>query len=524
MRTALLASTAAFALVGASAVTLAQTEQPADDPQQQLQAEEQQQQELQQAEQERIDEIEQQAMALEEQIEHYHQQIRVLQEHLQEDQPSLEEVREQGQELEQHAEQIHQHAEQLEQQLAGMQQDLGAQQQAEQDAEQPDEELAEGPDEQPDEQIAEEQPADDELAQQAAEMRERAEQLWQLTQQFNQELENEPRPEDVTQAVDHLEQEAVQLYEQVQTLRQRSQEMREVEVTEPADPEVEERQVAEACLQELREFSQRAREEGYWLAGWQEGWGQPGMAPFAPADPAAVPPEPGVAPAAPGAPGAVPAEDPAAQPEVAEGAEEDVAPQQQAVMARDPRGESRILYSAAYVFAQQGNEDGCMYVLSELEAHFEDHLARMEEAGVDPGEVQTWRQDSLVAAVPVEEAFPTVRMERIIDADLRNAQDEYLGYIDDAILDPESGEIAYVIVSYGGFLGFGEDSVAVPWEMLQYSPQMQTFVLNVSEETLENAPTVDAGELAQRDVYDQRREEIHGYWQEQQPGEEAQAQ
>jgi sporulation protein YlmC with PRC-barrel domain len=405
-------------------------------------------------------------------------------------------VREQGQQLEQHAEQIHQHAEQLERQLAGMQPDPGAQQQqAEQDAEQPDEE----------------QPADDELAPQAAEMRERAEQLWQLTEQFNKELGDEPRPEEVSQAVDHLEQEAVQLYEQVQGLRQQAQEMREVEVTEPADPEVEERRVAEACLQQLREFSRRAQQEGYWLTGWREGWGQPGMAPVAPGDPA-------MAPAQPGAPGAVPGEDPAAQPEVAEdpAMQEEMAQQQ--VFARDPRQETRVLYSAAHVFAQQGNEDGCMYVLSELEAHFEDHLAQMEEAGVDPGEVQTWRQDTLVGAMPVEEAFPTVRMESIIDSDVRNAQDEYLGYIDDAILDPDTGEIAYVIISHGGFLGFGEDSVAVPWEMLQYSPQMQTFVLNVPEEAIENAPSVDAEEFAQREVFEQRREEIHGYWQEQQPG------
>jgi sporulation protein YlmC with PRC-barrel domain len=72
-----------------------------------------------------------------------------------------------------------------------------------------------------------------------------------------------------------------------------------------------------------------------------------------------------------------------------------------------------------------------------------------------------------------------------------NPQGEELGEIKEFMLDIESGQIAYAVLSFGGFLGLGDKLFAVPWKALRLKPNTHSFVLNVDKETLENAPGFD---------------------------------
>ena len=74
---------------------------------------------------------------------------------------------------------------------------------------------------------------------------------------------------------------------------------------------------------------------------------------------------------------------------------------------------------------------------------------------------------------------------------LENADGENLGRVDDLIVNQTEGRITYAVADVGGFLGLGATPVAVPFEKMAYSIEEDTFVLDVSPETLENAPTVD---------------------------------
>jgi hypothetical protein len=50
-----------------------------------------------------------------------------------------------------------------------------------------------------------------------------------------------------------------------------------------------------------------------------------------------------------------------------------------------------------------------------------------------------------------EEMQEASRASKIIGTDVKNAKGEDLGDIKDLVLDPMSGRLAYVVVSYGGF-------------------------------------------------------------------------
>jgi hypothetical protein len=61
---------------------------------------------------------------------------------------------------------------------------------------------------------------------------------------------------------------------------------------------------------------------------------------------------------------------------------------------------------------------------------------------------------------------------------------ESLGEIRDIVLDKVSGQTRYVIVSFGGFLGFGEEYFAFPWKSIHYQKEADCFVLDIDKSRL----------------------------------------
>jgi sporulation protein YlmC with PRC-barrel domain len=234
------------------------------------------------------------------------------------------------------------------------------------------------------------------------------------------------------------------------------------------------------CLESLNVLAQRMNQEGYWLAGFS-GYGPGRPVATGTPPPAAVEPE-----LAPGTP-AVPEGDPA-QPgrTTAEG----VNPWDEVSWAQRPHYEIRTLFRAANLLATGGDEEACMTVASAVENRYDDYTSQLKELDLEPQEITTWRQAEIAASVPIGETSYPRRVDDLLGADLRNAQDEDLGDIADVVLDVRTGDVRYVIVSRGGFFGIGSEDVAVPWEHLRVAPALSTFVLPVDQEAMEQAPRI----------------------------------
>jgi sporulation protein YlmC with PRC-barrel domain len=69
-----------------------------------------------------------------------------------------------------------------------------------------------------------------------------------------------------------------------------------------------------------------------------------------------------------------------------------------------------------------------------------------------------------------------------------NGADEDLGDIKEIMLDMNSGQVAYCVLAFGGFLGMGEKLFAVPWQALHLDTINKRFVLNVDKDRLKTAP------------------------------------
>lgn len=75
--------------------------------------------------------------------------------------------------------------------------------------------------------------------------------------------------------------------------------------------------------------------------------------------------------------------------------------------------------------------------------------------------------------------------------DVYNGAGEHLGHIDDIVIGKTSGHAEYAIMSFGGFLGIGEKFHPLPWQSLTYDPGLGGYVVEVTREQLEGAPSYD---------------------------------
>lgn len=72
-----------------------------------------------------------------------------------------------------------------------------------------------------------------------------------------------------------------------------------------------------------------------------------------------------------------------------------------------------------------------------------------------------------------------------------NTAGDDLGKIEAIMLDVTSGQIAYAVLSFGGFLGMGTKLFALPWGALTLDAVDKRFVLDATKDKLENAEGFD---------------------------------
>ena len=84
----------------------------------------------------------------------------------------------------------------------------------------------------------------------------------------------------------------------------------------------------------------------------------------------------------------------------------------------------------------------------------------------------------------------------VIGAEVKNPDGEHLGTIDDLIVDVGHLTGALAVVKFGGFLGFGEKTYAIPVEALEIVPSAEHFMLSATVDVIKNAPEFHLGNFA----------------------------
>ena len=103
--------------------------------------------------------------------------------------------------------------------------------------------------------------------------------------------------------------------------------------------------------------------------------------------------------------------------------------------------------------------------------------------GIGASPVATDETDRLISSTKVE------------GTKVYDRQGEHLGTISSFMVDKYSGQVAYAVLSSGGFLGLGPKSChPLPWRVLSYDTGRGGYVVDLDRDTLAGAPGWAAGE------------------------------
>jgi len=68
------------------------------------------------------------------------------------------------------------------------------------------------------------------------------------------------------------------------------------------------------------------------------------------------------------------------------------------------------------------------------------------------------------------------------------ADEGKIGSVQRVMIDKVSGHAQYVVVSFGGFLGMGEDYYPMPWQKLKYDTRLGGYRVDLTEAQIKGAP------------------------------------
>ena len=88
----------------------------------------------------------------------------------------------------------------------------------------------------------------------------------------------------------------------------------------------------------------------------------------------------------------------------------------------------------------------------------------------------------------VRETARLISSDKVEGTSVRNTNGDKIGTIEHVMIDKRSGRVAYVALSFGGFLGIGSEYRALPWSALRYNEGLDAYELNVTDDQLRNAP------------------------------------
>ena len=104
-----------------------------------------------------------------------------------------------------------------------------------------------------------------------------------------------------------------------------------------------------------------------------------------------------------------------------------------------------------------------------------------------------------------------IASDRVEGTPVVRASGEKIGTIERVMIDKVSGNVAYAVLSFGGFFGLGEKHLPIPWAMLKYDTAAAAYQVSISDDELAKAPSYAADK--DFDWGDRRQEQrLHDYY------------
>jgi sporulation protein YlmC with PRC-barrel domain len=177
-----------------------------------------------------------------------------------------------------------------------------------------------------------------------------------------------------------------------------------------------------------------------------------------------------------------------------------------------PGYEVRTLLAAAQILAQGGQQAQCEALLVETRKVYSSYAAELGSGHVPRYNPSGWRNAQLAAAQPVDAQGVALRSDQLIGTEVLNPKGDTLGSIEDMVLSPKSGKIAYLVIGRGGLFGIDEKYVPVPWADFKATAGAKLLVLDTTKVDMAAAPHVKKDQFSADTDFAKQSQQVDAFW------------
>jgi hypothetical protein len=95
---------------------------------------------------------------------------------------------------------------------------------------------------------------------------------------------------------------------------------------------------------------------------------------------------------------------------------------------------------------------------------------------------------------PPAKPHELIASDRVEGTGVYRSNGKRIGHVQRIMIEKRTGQAAYAVMNFGGFLGLGQESYPLPWSLLTYNPSLGGYEVNVTDEQLKDAPKLAADE------------------------------
>lgn len=83
----------------------------------------------------------------------------------------------------------------------------------------------------------------------------------------------------------------------------------------------------------------------------------------------------------------------------------------------------------------------------------------------------------------IKDNYALIASDKVEGTSVYGADGKRIGSIQRILLEKRGGKVAYAVLSFGGFLGIGDDYYPLPWEKLTYDEQLDGYRIDLTKGT-----------------------------------------
>jgi len=92
-----------------------------------------------------------------------------------------------------------------------------------------------------------------------------------------------------------------------------------------------------------------------------------------------------------------------------------------------------------------------------------------------------------------KETITLIGSDKVEGTAVYGADGKKIGSIARVMIEKVGGRVSYAVLSFGGFIGIGDDYYPLPWQSLKYNVDLGGYQIMITSDQLKSAPKFSRG-------------------------------